>query len=48
MGIFGDFFKFWDPTWLQNGGKLGIENVLLVSLTEKGENPKNAYFPIEF
>ena len=44
MGIFGDFFKFWDPTWLQNGGKLGIENVLLVSLTEKSENPKSVYF----
>ena len=44
MGIFGDFFKFWDPTWLQNGGKLGIENALLVSLTEKGENPKSINF----
>ena len=48
MGILGDFFCFWEPTWLQNGGKLGIENALLLSLTEKGENPKSIYFPIEF
>ena len=44
MGILSDFFRFWEPTWLQNGGKLGIENALLLSLTEKGENPKSTYF----
>ena len=43
-GILGDFFRFWEPTWFQNGGKLGIENALLLSLTEKGENPKSTYF----
>ena len=48
MGILIDFFRFWEPTWLHNGGKLGIENALLLSLTEKGENPKSTYFPIEF
>ena len=48
MGILSDFFRFWEPTWLQNGGKLGIENALLLSLTEKGENPKSAYFSNRF
>ena len=43
MGILNDFFRFWDPTWFQNGGKLGIENALLLSLTEKGEKPKSIY-----
>ena len=26
----------------------GFENALLLSLTEKGENPKSIYFPKEF
>ena len=48
MGILIDFFRFWEPTWLQNGSKLGIENALLLSLTEKGENPKTTYFSNRF
>ena len=44
MGILSDFFRFGEPTWLQNGGKLGFENALLLSLTEKGENLKSIYF----
>ena len=44
MGILGDFLRFWEPTWFQNGGKLGIRNALLLSLTEKGENQKSTYF----
>ena len=44
MGILGDVFRFGEPTCLQNGRKLGIENALLLSLTEKGENPKSTYF----
>ena len=39
-----DFFRSWEPTWLQNGGKLGIENAFLPSLTENREIPKSAYF----
>ena len=26
MGIWSDFFRFWDPFWPQNGAKLGIGN----------------------
>ena len=44
MGILCDFFRFWNPIWFQNGGKLGIENALLLSLPEKGENPKRSHF----
>ena len=54
-GILSDFFRFWEPTWFKNGGKLGIENALLLSLTEKVEtlllsltekveHPKSNYF----
>ena len=44
MCILVRFFGFWEPTWLQNGVKLGIKNALLLSLIEKGEHPKNTYF----
>ena len=44
MCILVRFFGFWEPTWLQNGVKLGIKNALLLILIEKGEHAKNTYF----
>ena len=44
MCILVRFFGFWEPTWLQNGVKLGIKSAVVLILIETGEHPKNIYF----